>query len=794
MPGKTTTLNLNKPLGSEVVDIDVLNENMDILDTTVKDVQDFMTQTEADLASAEARITALDNAATGIAAEERKRVTAESNRVTAEDTRIANETGRVSAEQARVTAENQRAAAETARAAAEANRVSAETAREQVIEDFVDTTDANKKDAEAYAVGTRGGTDVPDTDPTYHNNAKYYAGQASADAETAEAAKTTAVTTVETAIGNIRTEGTTQVSAVQTKGDEVLASIPDDYEALSTDVSALKSETDSLKIEVDTKADAIEKTVSGDIVTFDDAIPDTLLKTVKVNIEPVQSGTGDPSPDNIRPITGWTGVNIRHYSLPVGYHACDYIKIGAHIDIEFGSFNNNLVFVCEFSCDDFSQYGNIFRSYVNESTNATRIIIGTTSYRYLLNCNSRADSSTVLTVNSIRSFNKVTMTHAYYKLNNNDWKPMTTAGGSANTNTSLQIGNDNVVINMRSFIIRDINSLGGTQRMCLIPCTNPDGIAGLYDLVTNNFYTADDTSKVVAVGSPTWNSEILGNNYSVTFPTEAGDNGTVYDGELTLNDDGTGELVNSWHLFDISGTGSWPIIGTNGDYTSRYKNFSFPIAPTGAASNDLCNMLKPVDAINATHLPDFPAICLVRGTSGYIRITLPTAEADSSDKVNAWLTNHEVKVLYQMATPDTFTLSTAPQIKTLLGENNIFADTGDVEVTYRQSAEVSIRNLAGEVTDEKLAEIEPRHPHIYTATLTADNWVDNKQTVEIEVIDADETKQIIEPIPANASLQAYTQAGVMAINQYAGQLEFSCNSVPTDNLTVYVVVTEVMSE
>ena len=250
MPDKTTTLNLNKPLGSEVVDIDVLNENMDILDTTVKDVQDFMTQTEADLASAEARITALDNAATGIAAEERKRVTAESGRVTAEDTRIANETGRVSAEQARVSAENQRAAAETARAAAEANRVSAETAREQVIEDFVDTTDANKKDAEAYAVGTRGGTDVPDTDPTYHNNAKYYAGQASADAEAADAAKTTAVSTVESAIGNIRTEGTTQVSAVQTKGNEVLASIPDDYEALSTDVSALKSQMRSAQEDI----------------------------------------------------------------------------------------------------------------------------------------------------------------------------------------------------------------------------------------------------------------------------------------------------------------------------------------------------------------------------------------------------------------------------------------------------------------------------------------------------------------------------------------------------------------
>lgn len=37
-------------------------------------------------------------------------------------------------------------------------------------------------DAEAWAVGQRAGEDVPDTDPTYHNNSKYYAGRAKAAA------------------------------------------------------------------------------------------------------------------------------------------------------------------------------------------------------------------------------------------------------------------------------------------------------------------------------------------------------------------------------------------------------------------------------------------------------------------------------------------------------------------------------------------------------------------------------------------------------------------------------------
>lgn len=43
------------------------------------------------------------------------------------------------------------------------------------------------EDSEAWAVGQRNGSDVPDTDPTYHNNAKYWSGQAGRHIEDAEA-------------------------------------------------------------------------------------------------------------------------------------------------------------------------------------------------------------------------------------------------------------------------------------------------------------------------------------------------------------------------------------------------------------------------------------------------------------------------------------------------------------------------------------------------------------------------------------------------------------------------------
>lgn len=52
-------------------------------------------------------------------------------------------------------------------------------------------------------------------------------------------------------------------------------------------------------------------TVSGSVATFDTDMR-SKLKECKINFLPVQSGSGDPSPTNIRPITGWTGVNIWH--------------------------------------------------------------------------------------------------------------------------------------------------------------------------------------------------------------------------------------------------------------------------------------------------------------------------------------------------------------------------------------------------------------------------------------------------------------------------------------------------
>lgn len=58
-------------------------------------------------------------------------------------------------------------------------------------------------------------------------------------------------------------------------------------------------------------ARAVYEIVTGNPVSFTaKAAP---LRQLSVAFSPVQSGTGDPSPDNVRPISGWDGVTVEQY-------------------------------------------------------------------------------------------------------------------------------------------------------------------------------------------------------------------------------------------------------------------------------------------------------------------------------------------------------------------------------------------------------------------------------------------------------------------------------------------------
>ena len=86
----------------------------------------------------------------------------------------------------------------------------------------------------------------------------------------------------------------------------------------------------------------ITDTASGAIASFTDGADGMPVKSCVVQIEPIQAGTGDPSPTNIRPISGRTGGTVYasgadmtdpHTTINISFGQTVY---GGHVDVTTG--------------------------------------------------------------------------------------------------------------------------------------------------------------------------------------------------------------------------------------------------------------------------------------------------------------------------------------------------------------------------------------------------------------------------------------------------------------------------
>ena len=74
---------------------------------------------------------------------------------------------------------------------------------------------------------------------------------------------------------------------------------------------------------------------NGAVASFPDGADDIPLKSLVAGINPVQSGEGDPSPDNVRPISGWTGmtVNANGTEIPISWESEAGTLYGGSLDV-----------------------------------------------------------------------------------------------------------------------------------------------------------------------------------------------------------------------------------------------------------------------------------------------------------------------------------------------------------------------------------------------------------------------------------------------------------------------------
>lgn len=90
--------------------------------------------------------------------------------------------------------------------------------------------------------------------------------------------------------------------------------------------------------------------------------------------------------------------------------------------------------------------------------------------------------------------------------------------------------------------------------------------------------------------------------------------------------------------------------------------------------------------------------------------------------------------------------------------------------------------------------VDSKVPKATEVMLTASGWDASTKTQKVTVssVLADETKQLIMPMPAMASQNAYAAAGIACTLQEANALTFRCQTVPTADISVFVTIQEVM--
>ena len=349
------------------------------------------------------------------------------------------------------------------------------------------------------------------------------------------------------------------------------------------------------------------ETASGDVAVIHDGADNLPVRDLSVAIEPVQTGTGTPSPSNVRAISGWDAVKVARTSR------------------------------------------NILEVYPRTGKSASVTYTNNADGSVTLNGTASVASGVVLPrVKESRNLKPGTY---YARLFGGNLTGLTMQVYSNGASTSIfnrQSG---------SFTIPE-DSVSNYIRIRWDSGTVLDNVV-VYPMLV------EGTEEPTAYEYP------QADTHTLTLPA------TVYGGTLDVT---KGILTVDRGFVTWNGAEEWTLSGGKKARCNIYALQNLIKKPTAATEvlEGLQASYLPAQTDNATYQGTIGISCQ---TNGVVGITL-TGEATTADAVKAYLAEHPLQVVYPLATPITYTLIPV-QVKTLLGENRIYADAGQVTVQYR---------------------------------------------------------------------------------------------------------------
>ena len=440
------------------------------------------------------------------------------------------------------------------------------------------------------------------------------------------------------------------IALAQAQADAAASSAASAETAKTAAMDAAQDAIDAaqeLQTAIQFNAALIHETASGAVASFSDGADDIPMQSVVAEITPVQSGSGDPSPDNIRPISGRTGLTLTRAGKNLLENtATNATRYGVTLTVaDNGTITANGTATSGF---DFVIWdsGDVTKGFKGE---------------FVLNGCLGGTASTYRLVARVRNTD----------LNTNRY--VVAANGDATVVTS-----ENEVINR---VVLSVNNGSELSNVKVSPMLRPATI-------TDDTYEPY-TGTTIPI---TWES-IAGTVYGGTLDVVSGVLTVTHKG-ITLDGD-TNKFTNkgsasAYDEFYFTASDGYTF-GKVGAYVfgaelanSGYLCSAFALAPSASAVGDY-------------------AIAYI-GSAGTlqprIRFTLDRS-LDTIAKANEYIAqlyaaNTPVQIVYKLATPQTYQL-TPTEVRTILGGNNIYTDAGEVSVEYVADTKLYIDNKIAEL-------------------------------------------------------------------------------------------------
>jgi len=366
---------------------------------------------------------------------------------------------------------------------------------------------------------------------------------------------------------------------------------------------------------------AFHDVTSAPVASFSTDIA-TPLKSAVVEIEPVQAGSGDPSPDNVRAISGWSSINVWRSG-----HNC------FPNDKEAGT---EIVGNCTFEHDGHGNY----RAY---GTNVSGV------------------SSSLIELQNEIVIPK--STNFSFCLNNN----------ILNTNIILRLYDQNreLIDTWSCNAVKRVNSTyslmaGKTLKYVDIQITGTVNNLNVY--ISPAFVLHEHQSDPFV--------EYTGyNQYSVLLQDTEGQPGTVYGGTLDVV---SGLLTVNRKLYTWNaGASSAYLTSTNAYALPKSDVVTINTGNQSTLIGAVCDKFPSGTWASISAVSRSMAGCAL-GNALAFRV----AGYTTKQEYEAFLSDNPLAFAYLVRESQTYQLAPT-QIKALLGENNVWADAGNVAVAFK---------------------------------------------------------------------------------------------------------------